>query len=123
PNQPIEIARLELVGVARERGDVADAVIARAALEEIAERERRERGIDAGAAAADDATLAVDAPALGEEPGAADAVVDIVHTPTEMQAVAVGAAEAGAAAVVHVEHRDAAGPPNFKYAAVDVGDA
>src|SRR5262245_39882654 len=35
PDQPVEIARFELVGVARERGHVADAVVARAALEEV----------------------------------------------------------------------------------------
>ena len=66
-DQPVEIARLELVGVARERGDVAHAVIARPALEEVAEGERRERRVAAGAAAADDAALAVDPALLGEE--------------------------------------------------------
>ena len=39
-DQPIEIARLELVRVARERGEIADAVVARAALEEVTEGQR-----------------------------------------------------------------------------------
>ena len=49
--------------------------------------------VAAGAAAADDAALAVDAAALGEELGASDAIVDVDHAPTEMQAIAVGAAK------------------------------
>src|SRR6516164_5114634 len=36
-DQPVEIARLELMGVARERGDVAHAVIAGPALKKVAE--------------------------------------------------------------------------------------
>jgi hypothetical protein len=36
-DQPVEIARLELVGVACERGDVAHVVIASPALKEVAE--------------------------------------------------------------------------------------
>src|SRR5262249_60647306 len=41
-DQPVEIARLELMGVARERGDVAHAVMASPALKESAEGPRRQ---------------------------------------------------------------------------------
>ena len=42
-----------------------------------------------------------------------NAVVDVDDAPGQVQAVAIGAAEAGAAAVVHVEHRDAAAGPEL----------
>src|SRR5262249_57306014 len=41
-DQPVEIARLELVGVARERGDVAYAVIASPALNEVPQGQPRQ---------------------------------------------------------------------------------
>src|SRR6185436_9606519 len=50
-DQPVEITRLEFVGVARERGDVAHAVIASSALKEVAEGQRRQGRVAAGAAA------------------------------------------------------------------------
>src|SRR5262249_30667362 len=110
-DQPFEIARLELVGIACERGDVAHAVIARPALKEAAKGKGRKSGDAAGAPAADDASLAVDPPLRCEEPRAGDAIVDVDHAPTQLQTVAVGAAEPGASAVVHVEHRNAAARP------------
>src|SRR5215475_8596707 len=66
-DQPVEIARLELVGVARERGDVAHAVIAGPALKEVAEGQRRQGRVAAGAAAADDASHGIDSPLRCEE--------------------------------------------------------
>ena len=110
-DQPVEIARLEFVGVARERGDVAHAVIASPTLKEVAEGQRRQSRVATGAAAADDASLAVDPSLRGEEPRAGDAIVDVDHAPVQLQTIAVGAAESGAAAVVHVEHRNAAASP------------
>src|SRR6266536_425560 len=47
-DQPVEIARLELVGVARQRGDVAHAVIASPALKEVVEGQRRQGRVAAG---------------------------------------------------------------------------
>src|SRR5262245_4804711 len=110
-DQPVEIARLELMGVAREGSDVAHAVMTSPALKEVAEGQRRQGRVAAGAAAADDASLAVDPPLRCEEPRAGDAIVDVDHAPTQLQTVAVGAAEPGASAVVHVEHRNAAARP------------
>src|SRR6185312_3953673 len=109
--QPVEIARLELVRGARQRGRIADAVVAGAALEDIVERERDERRVATRAAAGDDAAVAVDQPLVGEESGSVDAVVDVDDAPLPVQPVAVLAAIAGAAAVVDVEHRDAAAGP------------
>src|SRR5262249_15409478 len=110
-DQPVEIARLEFMGVARERGDVAHAVIAASALKEVAEGQRRQSRVAAGTAAADDASLAVDSPLRCEEWRAGEAIVDVDAAPTQLQPVAVGAAKPGAAAVVHVEHGDAAARP------------
>src|SRR5262249_47865777 len=110
-DQPVEIAGFELVRVARQRRDVADAVIAGAAAEEVVEYQRGKRGVAAGAAAADDDALGGDEPASDEEAGAVEAVVDVDDAPVAMQPVAIGAAEAAAAAVVDVKHRDAAARP------------
>src|SRR5262249_41507972 len=81
-DQPVEIARLELMGVAREGSDVAHAVMTSPALKEVAEGQRRQRRVAAGAAAADDASLAVDPPLRCEEPRAGDAIVDVDHEVT-----------------------------------------
>ena len=85
--------------------------MARAALKEVVERQGGERRVSARAAAADDHALAVDQPSLRQEPGSVDAVVDVDDAPVALETVAIGAAEAGAAAVVHVEHRNAAAGP------------
>src|SRR5262245_29256906 len=47
-DQPVEIARLELMRVTRERGDVAHAVIASPALKEMAKGQRRQRRVAPG---------------------------------------------------------------------------
>src|SRR6266567_3813936 len=110
-DQPVEIARLEFVSVAGKRGGVADPIVARAALKEVPENQRRQRGVAPGTAAADDTALLVHQPLRDQEFCAVDAVVDIDDAPVQVQALTKGAAEAGAAAVIDVEHRDpAAGP-------------
>ena len=52
-DEPVEVARLELVGVGRHRLQVADAEVAGAGTEEIAEGQRGQRRVAAGAPAAD----------------------------------------------------------------------
>jgi len=87
--------------------------------EVLVENERHAGGIagapigeaDALGLAADDASLAVDPSLLCEEPRAGDAIVDVDHALVQLQTVAVCAAESGASAVVHVEHRNAAAGP------------
>ena len=108
PDQPVEVARLELVGLLDERLEVADPEVADARRERVAERDRAERRVAAGAAAADREALAVDDPLLGEPAGAGDAVVDVDDAPLALEALAVVAAVAGRAAVVDVEDREAA---------------
>src|SRR5262249_39647225 len=111
--QPIEIARLEFVRVARQRGDIADPVIAGPALEDVMARERRQHRIAAGAAAGDHG-----APAIGEAPGGdvprrVDAIGDIEDTPAAFERSAMGPAIPGAAAVIDIEHGDAAAGPEL----------
>src|SRR5262249_52297907 len=77
PDQPIEIARLELVGIASKGRRIAYPIVAGAALKEVAGGQRRERRIAARAAARDDGAPGIDASLRGEEAGAVDAVVDV----------------------------------------------
>src|SRR5262249_29763445 len=49
PDHQVEIARLEFRGAARERGDVAHAVMASPALKEVAEGQRHQGRVAAGA--------------------------------------------------------------------------
>ena len=60
-DQSVEVARLEFVRVARERLEIADAVVAGAGAERVAERQGRQRRVAAGAAAADRDAIAIDA--------------------------------------------------------------
>ena len=85
-DQPVEVARLELVRVARERRQVADAVVARAGAERVAEGERAERRVAAGAAARDGAALAVGQTPRDEVARAVHAVVDVHDAPRAVRA-------------------------------------
>src|SRR6202011_2241109 len=49
-----------------------------------------------------------------EEFCAVDAVVDVDNAPIAVQALAIGPAEAGAPAVIDIEHRDAATGPELR---------
>src|SRR6185437_16100472 len=99
------------MGIARERGDVAHAIITSAAREHIVEHERSEGSIAAGAAAADHHPIGVDATALSEKLRAIDTIVDVDHAPVALQSVPVGAAKTTATSVIHVKHRNAAARP------------
>ena len=107
-DEPVDVARLELVRVARERLEVADPVPADA-------RRRTHRGRRGRAASCsrrrspfDRQPVAVDIAALDEEAGGGDGVVDIDDPPRDRRAAAIRPAVAGAAAVVDVDDRDAA---------------
>ena len=123
-DQAVEIARLELVGVLRQRFEVADAVVAGAGFENIAEGERAQRRVAAGAAAGDHQAVAVDFAAFGQIARAVDAIVDVDDAPLAVEPFAIRAAVAGAAAVVHVEHGDAAAGPvlNRNLSDAELGD-
>src|SRR6516165_9215791 len=113
-NEPIEIARFELVGIARERSRVAHAVVACAALEEIPKHERRKRRVASGAAAGNDDALVVDGALAGQEFRAVDAVIDVDDAPVSIEPLPIGAAETGTAAVIDIEHRNPAARPELR---------
>ena len=106
PDKPVEIARFEFVSFAAKRCYIEHAIIACAALKEIAKDQRQKRRVAAGAGAAYDAALSVNSTLFGEKFSAVLTIVDIDYPPGLVQAVAIGAAETSAAAVIHVQHRD-----------------
>ncbi len=106
-DETVHVARLELVRVPRQRLEVADAELADAGGEDVAEGQCRERRVAAGAAALDREALRVDVAALDEEAGGGDAVVDVDDAPAALESPAVRPAVAGAPAVVDVDDRDA----------------
>ena len=110
-HQAIEIPGLELVGVGRQRGEVADAVATGPGREHVVERQGREHREAAGAAATDRQTLAVDLAPPTRWRAAGDAVLDVGDTPCAVEGSHVVAAVAGAAAVVDVDHRPATRGP------------
>ena len=113
-DQDVEAPRLEFVRVVQQRFEIAHAVIARAGLEHVGERgQRRQRREPAGAAAANDEPPRVGLALCREELRGADAVGDVDDTPLPVEPLAVGAAKAGTAAVVHVGDREAAAGPEL----------
>src|SRR5262249_47187905 len=112
-DQPVEIVGLELVRVLCEPLQIADAIVTGAAFEVRAEGQRGERRVTPGAASADDRPLPVGPTLLHDILGAVNAVVDVDDAPVEVQPIAVFAAVAGAAAVVHVENGNAAAGPKL----------
>ena len=80
-DQPVEIAALELVGVAHQGLEVADAVPGRPGLEAVVEGQRAQRGEAAGTAAADRQAFRIGAAGGGEMAGGGDAVLDVERCP------------------------------------------
>ena len=74
-------------------------------------RERAERRVAAGAAAADHEPLGVGVPVLDQPARAGDAVLDVDEAPLSFEPQPVGAALACAAAIVHVEYPDPTASP------------
>ena len=103
-HQAIDVARLELVRVACQCPEVADAVVAGAGAEGGGEGKSREGCVAAGAAAANGGAGGIDAPVCREVTQAGDAIVHVHHPPAAFEALAIGTAVAGAAAVVDVGH-------------------
>src|SRR5262249_43959016 len=115
-DEDVLVARLELVVVAAARlagqaHEVADAVVGGAGLEQVAGGERAQRGVAAGAAAGDGQARPVDLAARDEVAGAVFTVLDVDDAPLALEPIAVGAAVAGAAAVVDVQVGEAAAGP------------
>src|SRR4030095_15075607 len=93
------------------RLQVADAVVAGAGFESVAERQRTKCRVAPRAAAADRQAFVVSFATLGEIARAADADLGVDDTPFVIESFSVGAAIAGTAAVIHVENGDAAAGP------------
>jgi hypothetical protein len=81
PDQTVQIAALELVGVAGQRLEVADPVVAGAGPEDVVEGEGAERRVAAGAAAGDLDARAVDIPALAQVARSSRTVLDVDLAP------------------------------------------
>src|ERR687897_3115381 len=111
PDQAVEVARLELVGLPGQGLHVADSEVARAGGERIPESERAERRVTARAAAGDHQSFAVNQATLGQVNCSVGAVVDVDDTPRTFEVTTVFPPVARAPAVVHVEHGDAAAGP------------
>src|SRR6266545_2029999 len=105
-DEAVQVAGLELVGVAGQRLRVGHAVVAGAGGEQVAEGERAQGGVAAGAASPDGQPPRVDLAPVGQEASRRDAVVDVDDPPAACQPLPVGAPVAGGAAVVDVDHRD-----------------
>src|ERR1051326_5072735 len=110
-NQPVRITRFKFMCVQLQRFQIADSVITGAGFEIIAECQSAQRGVTAGAATVNYRAIGICAPAGPQKLRAIYAIVNIDDSPGTAQALAVGAAIAGAAAIIHVENRNpTAGP-------------
>src|SRR5580700_6954854 len=85
PDQAVEIARLEFVRILCECLQIADAVIARAGLEFLAERQCRQCGIAARAGTADRPTFRVDPSCCREVARTVHTIGDIDDAPVPLQ--------------------------------------
>ena len=95
PDEPVEVARLELVRVLRQRAEVGDAVVRRTGGEGVARRQRLQGRVAARTAATDDRPGAVDPPGGRQVLDAGDAVLDVGDPPHAAQGVAELAPVAG----------------------------
>src|ERR671912_126539 len=99
------------MSIGRHRLQIADAEVAGASAEEIAEREGGERRVAAGAPATNGGALGIDETTLDQILGAIDVVIDVDDPPRVSQPLPVGTAVASAAAVVDVEDGKSSGGP------------
>src|SRR5690606_28086372 len=93
-NELVEIAAFELVGIAREREQLAHPAVIGACPKGIRERERGESRESTGTAAADRGAFRVDASAPGEVTNGVDNVLEVHDAPPAVETVTVLAAEA-----------------------------
>ena len=113
PHELVEVARLELVGVGRQHGEVADAVEARPGGEGVRERQCGEGREPAGTSTADQHPVAVDQAFSGEEIRRGTAILHVDDPPPATEPVAIPPSEPGAAAMVHVDDGEAAARPEL----------
>src|ERR1019366_6041401 len=108
-HQRVQIAALELVRVARERGDIGYAVIVGAGAEHIARTQRREHCIPPSAAAADRGAGGGGTPDAAQMSGSGDHVLAAAYAPVPNKRLTEGASIARAAAVIAAHHVKATG--------------
>src|SRR5688572_18981406 len=108
PDQLVHVARLEFVRLARERLDVAHAEVGSAGGEDVVERQRAQGGVAAGAAATNRHARWIDITTLRQVARGIDAVVDVIDAPRAVELAHVLATVAVGAAVVDVDHGEAA---------------
>ena len=113
PHQAVHVAGLELVRVAGQRLEVADAVVAGARCEDVVEGQCAQNRVATSAAAADRESRRVGRALLAREACRVHAVGDVDHAPVAAQPIAIGAPEARAAPVVDIDHREAAAGPEL----------
>jgi hypothetical protein len=105
-DQPIQVAGLKFVRVARKGLEVADTIVAGAPAEGLLAlgSQCAKRRVTAGAAAADHEPPGVGVSLLDQDAGAGDAVLDVDNAPSTLEPKPVRTAIAGAAAIIHVKH-------------------
>ena len=94
-----------------QRFEIAHAVVTRARFEVIAKRERAQGSVTARAAAIDHQTIAVYFAASRQKLRAIHAIIDVDYAPGGIQPLAIIAAIARAATIIHIEHGDATARP------------
>ena len=112
-DEPVQVPGLEFVGIPGEGLQVADPVVAGPGAEGIFKGQRRQGGIAAGAAAGDNEAFLVHPSLLGQESGPGRAVLDVVQPPGAIQGMPIQPAKPGAAAIIDLEHREAAAGPKL----------
>ena len=111
PDQIVRVTGLELMGVARQRFEVADPVMARPGPKRIAKSQRAQGRISPGAAAGNRQPLGIDLAAGDQVVRAVDTVVHIDYPPLAVQTLPIGPSIASAAPIVHVQDGKAATRP------------
>ena len=111
PHQAVEVPGLKLVGVGRKGGEVRHSVPGRPGGEGVVAHQGGQHRESAGAATPNGEPSGVHIATIGEEGGCCHTVVDVGETPLAVEGPHVLASVAGAAAVIHIDHRPpAAGP-------------
>ena len=110
-DQIVRVARLELMGVARQRFEVADPVMTRPGPKRIAKGQCAQGRVSSGAAAGNSQPLGIDLAAGDQIVRPVDAVVHIDNPPVAVQALPIGPPITGAAPIVHVQNGKAAARP------------
>src|SRR5438093_11209052 len=110
-DESVKIARLEFIRVLGQRFQIADAIMAGAGLEGVAERQRAEGRISSGASPSNGESVAIDCSGFHKIPGAIDAIIYIDNSPLTFKSFSVLSAIARTSAIVDIENSDASTRP------------